>query len=232
MTVSRTIAIGDIHGCYEPFQRLLAGLALRANDTLVILGDVVDRGPGSRDVIDQLLDLKSRCQLVCITGNHEEMMLDVVDNRMPLQDWLVHGGAETLDSYGKGWAPARLPAEHVDFLRTWSDYYETPSHFFAHGNYLARKTLDQQPWHEMRWESLRNFRPGVHCSGKTAVLGHTSNKQGEILNLGHLICIDTYAHGGGWLTALEPETGKLWQTTIRGDYREGTSPPPQNLPPH
>ncbi len=227
MTTPRTIAIGDIHGCRAPFEQLLAALAIRAEDTLVILGDVVDRGPDSRGVIEILLTLKDQCQLVCITGNHEEMMLDVVDNKMPLQDWLAHGGDETLDSYGKGAAPARLPEEHIEFLRTWTDYYDTPEYFYAHGNYLARKPLDQQPWHEMRWESLRNFRPGVHCSGKTAILGHTSNKQGEILNLGHLICIDTYAHGGGWLTALEPETKKVWQTNNHGECREGKLPLPR-----
>lgn len=227
MATPRTIAVGDIHGCRAPFEQLLATLAIRSEDTLVILGDVVDRGPDSRGVIEVLLKLKDKCQLVCITGNHEEMMLDVVDNKMPLQDWLAHGGDETLDSYGNGAAPARLPEEHIEFLRTWEDYYETPSHFYVHGNYLARKPLEQQPWHEMRWESLRNFRPGVHCSGKTAILGHTSDKQGEILNLGHLICIDTYAHGGGWLTAFEPETKKVWQTNIRGDEREGKLPPPR-----
>ena len=79
----------------------------------------------------------------------------------------------------------------------------------------------------MRWESLRYLLPKMHCSGKTAILGHTSNKQGEILNLGYLVCIDTYAHGGGWLTALEPDADKVWQANIRGEYREGELPPPE-----
>lgn len=227
MPAGRTIAIGDIHGCREPFEQLLAAIDLSADDTLVILGDVVDRGPDSRAVIERLLVLRDECQLVCILGNHEEMMLDCIDDEMFLQDWLMHGGSETLDSYGKGWAPDRLPEEHLNFLRTWGDYHETPSHFFAHGNYLADKTLSQQPWQQVRWDSLRDRIPRMHCSGKTAILGHTSNKQGEILNLGHLVCIDTYAHGGGWLTALEPETGKVWQANIRGEYREGMLPAPR-----
>jgi serine/threonine protein phosphatase 1 len=224
---SRTIAIGDIHGCLEPFERLLAALKLGADDTFIVLGDVVDRGPESRGVIERLLLLRNECRLVCLLGNHEEMMLDTVDDEMFLQDWLMHGGSETLDSYGKGWTPDRLPVEHLEFLRTWGDYYETPAHFFAHGNYLASKPLNQQPWHEMRWESLRNFLPKMHCSGKTAILGHTSNKQGEIVNLGYLVCIDTYAHGGGWLTALEPVTKKVWQANQSGEYREGEMPMPE-----
>jgi serine/threonine protein phosphatase 1 len=227
MTTPRTIAIGDIHGCRAPFEQLLSALALRPEDTLVILGDVVDRGPDSRGVIELVMELRDRCQLVTILGNHEEMMLYVVENEMALQDWLMHGGAETLDSYGHGSVPSQLPREHLDYLRTWGDYYETPSHFFVHGNYLAHKPLNQQPWHEMRWESLRDLMPGTHCSGKTAILGHTANKQGDILNLGHLICIDSYCHGGGWLTALEPETGKTWQTNIQGEFREGKLPQPR-----
>jgi serine/threonine protein phosphatase 1 len=221
---SRIIAIGDIHGCLDPFERLLAAIQLDAQDTLVMLGDVVDRGPDSRGVIERLLTLRNKCRLICIMGNHEEMLLAAVDGTLPVQEWLQHGGAETLDSYGKGFAPSRLPTEHIEFLRSWGDYYETPMHFYAHGNYLPSKQLEQQPWHEMRWESLRNFLPKMHCSGKTAILGHTSNKQGEILNLGYLVCIDTYAHGGGWLTAFEPETKQVWQTNLSGDYREGELP--------
>lgn len=224
---SRTIAIGDIHGCLDPFERLLAAIRLDAQDTLVILGDVIDRGPDSRSVIERLLKLRNECQLKCILGNHEEMMLDTADNKMLLQDWLIHGGSETLDSYGRGWTPGRLPKDHLNFLRSWGDYYETPMYFYAHGNYLASKPLDRQPWHEMRWESLRNFLPKMHCSGKTAILGHTSNKQGEVLNLGYLVCIDTYCHGGGWLTALEPETRTVWQANLRGEYREGVLPVPE-----
>ena len=69
--------------------------------------------------------------------------------------------------------------------------------------------------------------PTAHRSGKTAILGHTSDKQGEIINLGHLVCIDTYCYGGQWLTALEPKTGQVWQSNERGELRESTLLPPQ-----
>lgn len=227
MPAPRTIAIGDIHGCLAPFEQLLTAIQVRSDDTLVILGDAVDRGPASRGVIERLLALRDECRLICIMGNHEEMLLAAVDGVIPVQEWLQHGGAETLDSYGKGFVPSRLPEEHVEFMRSWGDYHDTPMHFYAHGNYLASKPLDQQPWREMRWESLRNFLPRMHSSGKTAILGHTSNKQGEVLNLGYLVCIDTYCHGGGWLTAFEPDTKNVWQANIRGEYREGDLPLPE-----
>ena len=221
LTVGRTIAIGDIHGCNTALRNLLLALDLTAPDTLVTLGDAVDRGPDSRDVLEQLLALGERCCLVPILGNHEQMLLDAVENKIPLQDWLIHGGAETLDSYGSGAALAQLSAEHLDFIASWGDYHETENHFFAHGNYIPRKKLEKQPWHEMRWRSLKYFKPSPHTSGKTAILGHTANKKGEIVNHGHFLCIDTYCHGGGWLTALEPETGKVWQTNEAGKTRTG-----------
>jgi serine/threonine protein phosphatase 1 len=224
-SVPRSIAIGDIHGCNTALATLVQGLKLQAHDTLVILGDVIDRGPDSRDVINQLFAIGEQCQLVCLQGNHEQMMLDALDGRMPIQEWLVHGGAETLDSYGKGAGMNALDPMHVQFIRGWGDVYETDSHFYAHGNYLATRPLDRQPWTDLRWQSLKWHTPEPHISGKTAVLGHTSNKQGEILNLGHLICIDTYCHGGCWLTAFDSTHGRVWQSNEAGEFRSVELPP-------
>lgn len=204
---------------------MIDGLAPEADDVVVVLGDVIDRGPDSRDVIRQLLELGERCRLVCIQGNHEQMLLDALDGRMAVQEWLIHGGAETLDSYGKGAGMLALEADHVEFLRSMGDVYETDSHFFVHGNYLPTRPFDRQPWRDLRWQSLKWHTPAPHISGKTAVLGHTSNKQGEIINLGHLICIDTYCHGGYWLTAFDADSGRVWQATEAGDFRECELPP-------
>ncbi|MCG8451282.1 MAG: serine/threonine protein phosphatase [Pirellulales bacterium] len=221
MPDGRTIAIGDIHGCATALQTLFDALELTADDTLVALGDAIDRGPDSRGVIEQLLAIRERCRLAPLFGNHEQMMLDAANNRVPLQDWLFHGGAETLDSYGKNAGLSAVPEEHLEFIGCWGDYYETESHFFAHGNYQANLPLAEQPWEIMRWRSLKFSMPAAHQSGKIAILGHTASKQGKILDKGHLICIDTYCHGGKWLTALEPATGQVWQTNQEGELRSG-----------
>jgi len=225
----RTLAIGDIHGCAAALAALVDGLQVTADDTVVMLGDAIDRGPDSRSVLEQLLELRNLTQLVCILGNHEQMLLDSLDGEMPIQEWLMHGGAQALDSYGKGFGIDAVPREHIEFVRSWGDVFETDSHFFAHGNYYAARPLDNQPWHELRWQSLKWHSPGPHCSGKTAVLGHTSNKQGEILNLGHLVCIDTYCCGGYWLTALDVTTGRAWQSNELGAIRRAELPPIQSL---
>lgn len=71
----------------------------------------------------------------------------------------------------------------------------------------------------LRWESLREMTPGPHESGKMVIAGHTSQKSGEILDLGHLKCIDTFCYGGGWLTALDVRTEEVWQVDREGEMR-------------
>jgi len=225
---SRVIAIGDIHGCGKALATLVEGLDLTRDDVIVMLGDAVDRGPDTRGVVDQLIALGDRCNLVTIMGNHEQMMLEALDGDIPIQEWLMHGGAATLDSYGRGAGVNAVDAAHVEFIRTWGDVYQTPSHFFAHGNYIASRPLETQPWIDLRWQSLHWHTPTPHVSGKTAVLGHTSNKQGNIINLGHIVCVDTYCCGGFWLTAFDTTSGKFWQANESGDFRSVALPSVQS----
>jgi serine/threonine protein phosphatase 1 len=213
------IAIGDVHGCAVALRAMLELIRPQADDTIVMLGDCVDRGPDTRDVIDQLLGLRGHCQLVPLLGNHEEMMLNHLDGRLQPDDWLQFGGNATLASYGDTDQDPAVPYEHVDFIRSWTDYWETDTHFFVHGGYHPEQPLSGQRWQVWRWHSLRDTIPAPHVSGKTAVVGHTSQKTGEVLDLGYLICLDTYCYGGGWLTALDTTTGRIWQVDPDGQPR-------------
>jgi serine/threonine protein phosphatase 1 len=217
---SRVIAIGDVHGCAAGLRAVVGAVGPTSDDVVVVLGDCVDRGPDSRGVIDELLQLREKCELVPLLGNHEEMMLNVIDGKPQPDDWLQVGGAATVASYrdGNGKVQA-IPDEHVDFIRSWGDYYETVSHFFAHASYEPEQALASQHWQTMRWQSLKFGIPAPHVSGKTAIVGHTSQKSGEVLYLGHLTCIDTFCWGGGWLTALDVMTGEVWQADRTGALR-------------
>jgi serine/threonine protein phosphatase 1 len=217
----RVIAIGDIHGCAIALRALIEAIHPQPDDTLVILGDCVDRGLDSCGVIDQLLALRERCRLVPILGNHEEMMLNFVDGRPQPDDWLQCGGAATVESY-RGTNGKLIPPslEHIDFLRTWIDCYQTDTHFFVHASYEPERPLTEQHWRTVRWLTLREGVPDPHESGKIAVVGHTSLKDGEILDLGHLICIDTFCWGGGWLSALDVTSGDVWQFDREGRERK------------
>jgi serine/threonine protein phosphatase 1 len=217
---ARVIAIGDIHGCAAALRTLVEAIGPQPEDTLVILGDCVDRGPESADVIDQLLALRQQCRLVPLLGNHEEMMLNFMDGRPQPDDWLLCGGAATVESYRDDNGKQRsMPHEHEEFISTWGDCFETETHFFAHASYEPDRPLSQQHWQTMRWHSLKYGIPKPHESGKIAIVGHTSQKSGEILDVGHLICIDTFCWGGGWLTALDAISGQIWQADREGLLR-------------
>ncbi len=220
---SRTIAIGDIHGCLPALQALLTAVDPQPDDTVVTMGDYVDRGPDSPGVIDELIALDARCRYRPLLGNHDEMLLDICSGQTGLlSEWVLFGGDATLTSYG-GRVPHGVPPEHVEFLKSCRYYFETETHFFVHGTYLAELPLEKQPTDVMLWQSLRERRPGPHCSGKTAVVGHTAQKQGDILDLGYLICIDTCCYGAGWLTALDVTSGQVWQANKAGHLRERPS---------
>jgi serine/threonine protein phosphatase 1 len=218
--VHRIIAIGDIHGCSAALDALIQAIGPRPEDTIVTLGDYINRGPDSRGVLDRLIDLGRRCRLVPLLGNHDQMLLDVRAGRYPIYWLLDIGGIATLDSYGPGRDLGLIPEAHYEFLGRCLDYFETATHIFVHANYFPDIPMSEQHVGMLRWESLREMTPGPHESGKIVIAGHTSQKTGEILDLGHLVCIDTYCHGGGWLTALEVGTGQVWQTNQRGELRQ------------
>ena len=195
---------------------MLKLLVLEASDTLVVLGDCVDRGPESRQVIDELLALRERCNVVPLPGPPEETLLSYLDGKYQPDAWLEVGGAATVRSYSAKSNPRDILPDHVEYIRTWPDYYETSSHFFVHANYEPDRRLPEQHWQSLRWRSLKTSTPGPHLSGKTAVVGHTSQKSGEVRNVGHLVCIDTYCWGGEWLTALDTGDGHVWQVAHNG----------------
>ena len=216
---ARLLAIGDIHGCLPALETILAAVQPCAEDTIVTLGDYVDRGPESRGVIERLLALRQQCQLVPLLGNHDQMLLMVYGGRRELYiDWLLFGGNATLASYDT-LRLEDIPPAHVDFLRGCRLFHESPRHFFVHGSYRAELPLERQPAETLLWDALKNRQPGPHCSGKTAIVGHSAQKSGEILDLGYVKCIDTWCYGDGWLTALDVESGQVWQAGKQGAAR-------------
>ena len=216
----RTIAIGDIHGCSRALGALLSAVAPGADDTVITLGDYIDLGPDSNGVIGLLLGLVGRCKLVPLKGDHEEIFLAALSGRDSDHRWDRAGSEQTLRSYGVD-HPADIPLSHRTFLSGCAGRHETDTHLFVHANYRADKPLNRQSGVMLRWKSLDDERPGPHFTGKVAVVGHTPQKSGEVQDLGHLVCIDTHCHGGGWLTALDVGSGCWWQANEQGAVREG-----------
>jgi calcineurin-like phosphoesterase family protein len=216
----RIIAIGDIHGCTLALAAVLDALIPRPDDTIVALGDYVDRGPDVPGTLERLIELGKQCSLIPILGNHDEMVLEIMaGNQQLLAPWLSFGGDATLAAYGCR-SPSELPQTHLDFLANCHEWCEMDQHFFVHASYLPDIPLDDQPPSTLRWESLRDDLPGPHCSGKIAVAGHTAQPDGRILNLTYLQCIDTCCYGEGCLTAMDVHSGQLWQADKEGKMIE------------
>ena len=213
---SRIITIGDIHGCLTALDTLLDKIAPAEDDLLIPLGDYVDRGPNSKGVIDRMLELETVCDLRPILGNHEQMMQSVLLGETGPSDWLRYGGVATLESYGFEGDLTGVPEAHRDYLDRCIDYYETETHFFLHANYVSDVPLDQLDGEILRWVSLAMSMPGPHQNGKIAIVGHTPDEHGEIMDVGFLKCIDTYCYGGQWLTALDVLSGRVWQANEEG----------------
>jgi serine/threonine protein phosphatase 1 len=223
----RTIAIGDVHGCRLALAALLDAINPTAEDTLVTLGDYIDRGPDSRGVLDLLIALERRSRLVPLLGNHEEMLLAARTSLDIRMGWLACGGVEAIASYGYFQQPAGaptpldelIPAGHWQFLERCLPFFETETHLFLHANYDPELPLHRQTATTLRWKFVDARTARRHRCGKVAIVGHTPQRSGEILDLQFLKCIDTGCHAGGWLTALEVHTGQVWQADKNGRLR-------------
>ena len=123
-----------------------------------------------------------------------------------------------MDSYRPGRTIDVVPREDWAFLEQLRLYFETGRHFFVHANYFPNRPIDQQDTQTMLWMPLEGRDvPGRHYSGKTAIVGHSCRRDGRILDLGHVKCIDTGCGHGGLLTALDVTSGRVWQVTEDGE---------------
>ncbi len=202
---ARTFAIGDIHGSFVALTTLLSDIKPRADDTLIFLGDYVNRGADSKGVLDTIMALSKQCQVITIMGNHELIMLDGLTYQDDFEFWLKVGGDKTLQSFHL--FPRRseclhLPFNYVNFLKSLQDYHETDDFIFCHASIDSHLPMNQQSDHTLRWRKLENHHTG-HISGKTVICGHSEQRNGMILIQGNLICIDTWAYSDGRLSALQ-----------------------------
>lgn len=213
----RTIAIGDIHGCDKALAAILDAIQPTTQDTIITLGDYIDRGPNSKRVVERLLELKKACILIPLLGNHEQMLLAAIENKADAEFWIQCGGQATLESYGGDLRG--IPDDHLKFVRECTFAYETETHLFVHANYDSAAPINEQDDYVMLWKHLTVPLPDPHISGKIAVVGHTPQMSGDILNAGHLICIDTWCFGDGWLTAFDIESMAVTQCNQKGELR-------------
>ncbi len=177
-------AIGDVHGCAYELRNLLNQLPLTPDSTVVFLGDYIDRGAHSRDVVDTILELRKQCNVVCLMGNHESMFLNFLDNpgseRAGL--FIVNGGSATLASYADDNGNYVFPEEHLAFFRELKMHHEDDHHFFVHAGVpdIPLSDLDDTiHGKKMLW--IRGaFLKSEYDWGKVIVHGHTPVSEVDI----------------------------------------------------
>jgi serine/threonine protein phosphatase 1 len=202
--VIRTYVIGDVHGCLEQLQLLVELCeqdAASQRSSLIFLGDYIDRGPDSRGVIDFLINLQkwSPDEIVCLKGNHEDMLLDALEGEDAELNWLSNGGDATLHSYRASHV-TNLPASHVDWIRSLPLFHDDGQRFFVHAGVHPDRPLDQQRSRDLLW--IREpFLSSDKDLGRLIVHGHTPIHSGVPDQRSNRLNIDTGAVYGRSLTA-------------------------------
>ncbi|MGJ8676330.1 MAG: metallophosphoesterase family protein [Akkermansiaceae bacterium] len=214
----RHFVIGDIHGCLTTLKTLIESLDVTNTDTIITLGDYIDRGPDSKGVIDYLIELRRKYRVINLKGNHEEMMEHARETPEDLEFWLKYGGRKTLESFGVD-NIKKISGKYWGFFVSCYQYHETGSHIFVHAGLKPDVILKRQHPNHLFWQRIKDTPP--HISGKTIICGHTPQASGLPLVLDHLVCIDTFAFDGLWLTCMSPETGEYWQANHLGETRKG-----------
>jgi serine/threonine protein phosphatase 1 len=219
---ARTLAIGDIHGSHTALVTLLHEIRPTVQDKAIFLGDYIDRGPASRQVIEILLELRSKTQTAFLRGNHEVMILESREDPLKESLWRGYGGAEMLQSYGAEYSPnwiSAIPEAHWQFFEGTKRFIETNTHIFVHACLDSDLDMKDQSDRMLFWEFFEQIQR--HKSGKKIVCGHSPSRSGEIKDVGFAVCIDTGPAVGGWLTCLDVNSGEYWQATEKGLVRNG-----------
>ncbi len=138
----KIIAIGDIHGCVRTLKTLWSKLKPYKDATHVFIGDYIDRGLYSKEVVDFLLDVRYDRDCIFLRGNHEQMLLDAFENKN-IDNWIYNGGGNTLKSYNNIRHPEDIPEEHLDFYFDTTLYFETKDYFFVHAGVPPHQTIKQ-----------------------------------------------------------------------------------------
>ncbi len=172
----KIVAIGDIHGCFDSLHAIWNKLTPYRDALHVFIGDYIDRGPKSKQVVDFLMEEQYNRECVFLRGNHEQMLIDAVEKGQT-HNWMYNGGDTTLDSYEVNGDISKLPEDHVEFYKNTRLFYETDDYFFVHAGVPPHQTIeesknDPRSKHFFLWgrEHLNAFETPWE---KTVVFGHT-----------------------------------------------------------
>lgn len=183
--MTRLIGISDIHGEYEKLCSVLEKVCPEKNDTIVFMGDYIDRGKKSRQVVDKIIDMQNACKCVYLIGSHEYAMLHAgIDDYFNYLFW-NYGGDATAESYGSF---DNIMKIHGDFFNSLKPYYLTDKYLFIHAGIRPGVALEDQDLTDMVY--IRSeFYKRKHSLPQKIIFGHTEFDKPQVQ--ADKICIDT-----------------------------------------
>ncbi|TAF01949.1 MAG: serine/threonine protein phosphatase [Nostocales cyanobacterium] len=218
-TNPRRIVIGDVHGYYQGLMKLLEEIAPTSADKVYFLGDLIDRGPESAQVVDFV----KKNDYPCLLGNHEQMLLSALSggfsSNQSIQAWLFSGGQATITSY----KTAQIPTDHIEWLKKLPTYIDLGDVWLTHAGVDPNKAVNEQTTEELCW-----IRDEFHSmelpyfTNKLIIVGHTITftlpgvDPGQLAQGQGWLDIDTGAYHprSGWLTGLDIDNQLVYQANV------------------
>lgn len=230
----RTFVVGDIHGQSEALLQVLKLSYFNTEvDRLIVLGDIVDGGPNTFEVLEILLTIKD---LIMITGNHDQWFIRFLnggieydaDSFSEYQGWYQQGGKATRDSYKKHGYKDTIPITHQTIFNRMIPYYiDEKNRLFVHGGFDPRVPIEKQEPYTLMWDRnlIQMSRANVPTPYKNVFIGHTDiqirdDKTHKVISSDPIqypngvIALDTGAGFDGRLTLMDVDSLKYWQSDI------------------
>jgi serine/threonine protein phosphatase 1 len=215
----RLFAIGDIHGCFNAFQIMLEQkIQLIKSDKIILLGDYIDRGIQSKEVINYIIDLQAKgFDIIPLLGNHEAMLLDAYNNKELTSKWIQNGGSETLKSFNIT-SLKDIEPKYIEFFKGLSNYFAFEEYLFVHAGFNDSNINPFADKYSMIWLCKQTYE-NLLLMNKIIIHGHRpvavdvckeivhSNKNVINLDTG---CVYSNMAGFGTLTAIELNTKSLY----------------------
>jgi len=201
--------VGDIHGMYEPLAELFKILPVEKKDKIIFLGDYIDRGPQSREVIKFLKTLRRNYEVVLLRGNHEDMLLHCVETG-DCFPWKMNGCAATIRSFDG----IENIKKELGFFKSLKLYHEEGEFLFVHGGVKPKVPLEDQQEFDMIWIREEFIYSQNPLPGKVVVFGHTPFE--EVLIMEDKIGIDTGCVYGNKLSAIRLDDMKVFSVNCGG----------------
>lgn len=180
--MAETYIIGDVHGCSKTLRYLISEkINPGKSDRLYLAGDLIDRGPDSKGVIEYIIELKNEgYQIFTVRGNHEQMLLDSLEDDNVKEVWLRNGGMETLSSYGIQMA-SEIDPSHLRFILDTEYYYTGKNFIITHAGLNFKIEEPMTDLTAMLW--IRKFNPDIKYLGKRILVhGHTPIPLKDVLS--------------------------------------------------